>query len=738
MSKLNGMQIFELLSNVNDSLIEESVAPALLEGGAAATAVTLSEITGGASSGTVGTAASAAAKTGFGAWVAKGGWVALLAGALAAAGIAVGVTLWRGDQDPTSPVTDTTASESESMPEGMNGSLPEDTDTEESTAETPAEPAALPLRLTDFSAVDLSLFRTEQGKVSVSEAGKLVVSADWSYGADALSRITWEPHALMPYAPAYAESRSYTPGALLMKLKREGTENSDFTFLFRSEGDAEAEAGYVSPIVYFHEASGYEYVLLRTDRVASYVDGSQPAMTMDWLWLGNNASVSDGRSLTVEEMILYPTSDDAMAAFSDYLAENGITSEILYQNAGEEYCAVEVNPQYTNVILRVPSHAPDGRPVKVILHNAYQNNTFLAALSVDEGVEYIRNDAFSGCSNLTVAYLPDSLIHLGEGAFAMCTSMTEVHLGSGLRVIERGALPIAHAAFTDIYYNGTMADWHRIARKDPTADHPIAVHCTDGTVDFSDPAPADLPREEDSRDLTALLANAPLMATQEMETLVSCEARVIRLKQGAYGEYKEFVLRWGLFEREGIYRYGFDILSMEDGSILAAPDVQPGMYRANGAGGMLYFEAAPSGLYDAMIFLYDYGLNSNGDLAYRTLYYGIACSEDGHVTLKPNYHLSPGLTVDDYLAKGYKKASLMQKIRVLTTLQDDLNGEHFGAEGYYLMSTSPEGNTTVFTAQNAPLFDRELITAVTELTLGDVLESGLSAFYERYAPRKRS
>ncbi len=733
MSKLNGMQLFELLSDLNDNLITESVSPALLAGSTAAAATSISEIVGGASAGAAGTTASAAAKVGFGAWLAKGGWVALLAGVLATVGVAAGVTLWRRDKEPTPPVTDTAVAESESLLENADT---EETTAEEST-EPPAETAALPLRLTDFSDVELSLFSTDQGKVSVSSAGKLVVNADWSYGEDALSRITWEPHALMPYAPAYTETRPYTPGALLMKIKREGVENSTFTFLFRGEGDTEAEAGHISPIVYRHEQSGYEYVLLRTDTLASYMDGSQPSMTMDFLWLGNNMSTSDGRTLTVEEMILYPTSNEALAAFSDYLAENGITSEILYQGAGKEYCAAEENPRYTNVILNIPSKAPDGRPVKAILYNAYENNTFLVALRVDEGVEYIRNDAFSGCTNLTVAYLPDSLIHLSEGAFGMCTAMTEVHLGSGLRVIERGALPTAFATFTDIYYNGTVADWHRIARKNPSADHPITVHCTDGTVDFSDPAPADLPREEDSRDLTALLANAPLMAMQEMETLVSCEARVIRLKQGTYGEYKEFVLRWGLFQREDIYRYGFDILSMEDGRILATPDIHPQMYRAHGAGGMLYFDAAHSGLYGSMIFMYDYGLNDNGDLAFRTLYYGIECSEDGIVGISDNYHLSPGLTVDGYLAKGYKNYELGLKIHVLTTLQNDLDAEHFGVDGYYLMSTAPEGTTMVFTAKNAPIFDRELLNTVFNLELREVLDPGLPAFYEKYAPRKR-
>ena len=70
MSKLNGMQIFELLSDVNDNLIVESVSPALLAGGATGA---VAGLTGGAGVSSAGTVGATAAKGGFAAWLVRGG-----------------------------------------------------------------------------------------------------------------------------------------------------------------------------------------------------------------------------------------------------------------------------------------------------------------------------------------------------------------------------------------------------------------------------------------------------------------------------------------------------------------------------------------------------------------------------------------------------------------------------------------------------------------------------------------
>ena len=120
MSKLNGMQIFELLSDLNDNLIMESVAPALLAGGATGV---VAGLTGGAYASSAGTVGATAAKGGFAAWMAKGGWVALLAGVLVAAGVAAGIALGGRGQGSTPPMDtdEVTAAESD-------GTVSEDTD----------------------------------------------------------------------------------------------------------------------------------------------------------------------------------------------------------------------------------------------------------------------------------------------------------------------------------------------------------------------------------------------------------------------------------------------------------------------------------------------------------------------------------------------------------------------------------------------------------------------------------
>ena len=136
MSKLNGMQIFELLSNVSDNLIVESVSPALLVGGATGVAAGAA-VGAGETAGT----ATATAKVGFGAWLAKGGWLAILAGVLVAAGVAVGVTFAGRDTGRTPPVGSdevTVAGEEGSRDEGTGVEVPTETESETET-ETESE-----------------------------------------------------------------------------------------------------------------------------------------------------------------------------------------------------------------------------------------------------------------------------------------------------------------------------------------------------------------------------------------------------------------------------------------------------------------------------------------------------------------------------------------------------------------------------------------------------------------------
>ncbi len=133
MSKLNGMQIFELMSDMDDSLIAESAASVAF---LASTAVGTAAVAG-----TMSTTAAAPAKAGFGAWLAKGGWVALAAGAVAAAGVAVGAFLL-GNSEEKPPVGEDPATvETHDKSEGKGESETEAPTVEDTTEESTAEPA---------------------------------------------------------------------------------------------------------------------------------------------------------------------------------------------------------------------------------------------------------------------------------------------------------------------------------------------------------------------------------------------------------------------------------------------------------------------------------------------------------------------------------------------------------------------------------------------------------------------
>ena len=55
----------------------------------------------------------------------------------------------------------------------------------------------------------------------------------------------------------------------------------------------------------------------------------------------------------------------------------------------------------------------------------YKNIT---EITIPEGVTYINENAFKGCTNLERVYLPNSLTAIGSGAFSMCHKLTDIKL----------------------------------------------------------------------------------------------------------------------------------------------------------------------------------------------------------------------------------------------------------------------------------------------------------------------
>ena len=117
---MRDQMIQEALNGIRDEYITESCVKLGILGAGALAAGAAADAVGGVilpSSGT-------AVKAGFGAWLAKGGWAALVAGVVVAAGVAVGAFLLgnSGDVPPVGAGDVTTAEK--------QGSLPSESETE--------------------------------------------------------------------------------------------------------------------------------------------------------------------------------------------------------------------------------------------------------------------------------------------------------------------------------------------------------------------------------------------------------------------------------------------------------------------------------------------------------------------------------------------------------------------------------------------------------------------------------
>lgn len=106
-----------------------------------------------------------------------------------------------------------------------------------------------------------------------------------------------------------------------------------------------------------------------------------------------------------------------------------------------------VDSNWENGLLYIGKH--------LIIANDHTSRSY----SVKEGTLTIADGAFKDCSKLTEITIPTSVANIGNSAFLYCTSLTNV------------------------YYNGTKAQWKQISIGSNNADlTSITIHCTDGDI----------------------------------------------------------------------------------------------------------------------------------------------------------------------------------------------------------------------------------------------------------------
>ncbi|MDR1542254.1 MAG: leucine-rich repeat domain-containing protein [Clostridiales bacterium] len=67
-------------------------------------------------------------------------------------------------------------------------------------------------------------------------------------------------------------------------------------------------------------------------------------------------------------------------------------------------------------------------------NDAFDNESSISAVSIDEGIEEIGAGAFYLCCNLQEVYLPDSLEYIGSGAFSSCSKLRGVYIPPNARI----------------------------------------------------------------------------------------------------------------------------------------------------------------------------------------------------------------------------------------------------------------------------------------------------------------
>lgn len=113
--------------------------------------------------------------------------------------------------------------------------------------------------------------------------------------------------------------------------------------------------------------------------------------------------------------------------------------------ANEQLFDFEFTPDNTAVIvIRYKGTAADvtipsrykGKPVTMIDHAAFHNNSAVTSVTIPDSVTTIPDDAFGFCSQLTNISIPNSVTFIGFFAFNSCTSLESITLPSSLSTIQ--------------------------------------------------------------------------------------------------------------------------------------------------------------------------------------------------------------------------------------------------------------------------------------------------------------
>lgn len=610
-------------------------------------------------------------------------------------------------------------------------------DTEEAT-EAETQP---PARTEDFSDDSLlSLFGAEQGTLSVSEEGELVLEALWPEGAVNRSFLIFDPAKVMA---AIEPRRTEYPGAIVIKAKRvKATPETPTVHVGNATLGRLADLDPLTAYRHTDPDSAYEYFVIDTS-AASLTEGMTPLVYVEWVCAADKSYASDGRSLTVREISFHGDIWEAFHDVKQSLDEEGVAQPTPKYWIGMNQILFDTTPVRVPFFYLEP-RGPEGELIDRITSPSFTDSAVMTVAVLGEGFDHLSDRCLGENENLQAVYLPDSLTKLTGDPFAFCPKLTHIRLGSGIQTIEDGAIPFGYV--TDIDYNGTMAQWCQVDRDRGLGSGRVVVHCLDGDIAYAATEPDTVQAEAAARELAW---STPLALT-EGQIPLSIEFTRLTLTDGDKTA-REILLRWALIrpeeQPEGMgcrYLPYFDVLSPEDGSVLYTidPAEQLAFSLGNGNGLMLSAGAAEEGMpKTATLILAGYGFGEDGaSFRVQTTHFKLELDGNGRFTVNRDAEakLNADVTVP-FPMTGYGDLNKTRQIfRDMDGYVGKTHGYRNSSFSYLLLVNRPHGDGAIRNLRTAASpIDGFFFNAMWQtLDPATFNKDPLSTLYERYGALK--
>ena len=659
------------------------------------------------------------------------GWGVAAVCALIAVSVMGGI-IWAGQQPGVNPPVVT--------PEETTAPSEIDETVGDTETETEIE-TKFKVEVQDFSGDTLlPLFDAEQGNLSVSEDGAMVLDAQWGEADPNRCSLIFDPREVVHSLTGEVTA----PEAILIKAKRKNNVISAPAVHVGTDAIGRLD-DFSVPVHHYRNASApYEYFIIRTDCVSSFMSGYTPMIYMEWLGLEDIGFSSDDRQMTVYEISFYDDLWEAVFDVQEGLQEDGVVQPAIEFKKFIGYILFAYNSNYPLSFLYLSAKGPEDMTMTKVDSSYFSGMQCLDVLVLEEGYERLADRAFANNEHLRAVYLPDSLTAIEGTPFVFCPNLTHIRLGSGLKRIESGALPIS--TLTDIDYNGTMKQWCKIKRDELFSSAAI-VHCLDGDIDFNATEP-DV--KQTAVNDTALVWNTPLRLV-EGQTVLQIEFTRLPLVNKA-GVEKDVILRWALTQQEAYpnEEYGcrdifyFDIISPADGTILYAISYEDSLEYCRYDGSSIALSKGTkesSQPTTATLFFANYGFDDTGDsFRVRTTHFRLELAEDGSFTVNRNADdkLNTDITVP-YPVNG--KGDLDKTRQVFRDMETYIV-KNYGISNlrpsYLLLVKRPHGDSAIRNLRFPSPLDGLFFGKIRNISPDYFNQKALEDIYESYGAYKKN